>query len=369
MNIKALLVSLGAIVSYAALPAQAGLLTYQGVTFASSWKGNVLTLEIDAATHTGDWSRAQGLKALELDGIGNYSSVSVTAAPKAASGWTMSGDELTAKGCSGDTNGQAGSRLCFYGAQMALTNDMVFSFTFNGLNVKPADPHVKVEFVSAKGGKVGSLLSQTLPASPAAATPAPLPAAASTPTQTQASAPAPTPAASTTPAPAPTPTPTPVKAAASTEPAPAPSPAPAPAPVQTAASTTQTPAPTPAKAAASTEPAPAPAPAPAPIPTPAAPATPVQTVELPPSLTPPTGLPAALPAALPVALPVAASREPIVAAASIEPVRTPVSAAEPKPAAKPSADVPEPHGLALLMAGLGMMGITLRRRKKARTTS
>ena len=33
----------------AVLPASAGSLTYQGVTFTSSWTGNVLTLEIDAA--------------------------------------------------------------------------------------------------------------------------------------------------------------------------------------------------------------------------------------------------------------------------------------------------------------------------------
>jgi hypothetical protein len=149
--------------------AQAGLLSYQGVSFSSTWSGHVLTLEIDAASHTGDWAKAKGLAALELDGIGDYTSVSVSAAPSGASTWTTSSAELKAKGCSGDANGQAGSRLCFFGQQIALGDNMVFSFSFSGNAVKTVDPHVKVEFVNAKGGKVGSLLSQTLPASPSTA--------------------------------------------------------------------------------------------------------------------------------------------------------------------------------------------------------
>jgi hypothetical protein len=150
--------------------AHAGLLSYQGVTFSSSWSGQVLTLEIDAARHTGDWARARGLAALELDGIGDYTSVSVSSAPGGAASWTTSSSELNAQGCSGSTNGQAGSRLCFYGQQIDLSDNMVFSFTFSGKAVSTVDPHVKVEFVSAKGKKVGSLLSQTLPASPAPST-------------------------------------------------------------------------------------------------------------------------------------------------------------------------------------------------------
>jgi hypothetical protein len=149
--------------------AHAGLLTYQGVTFSSSWSGQVLTLEIDAAKHTDDWTWARGLAALELDGIGDYTSVSVNSAPGGAASWTTSSSELTAQGCSGSTNGQAGSRLCFYGQQIGLSDNMVFSFAFSGKAVSTVDPHVKVEFVSAKGKKVGSLLSKTLPASPATA--------------------------------------------------------------------------------------------------------------------------------------------------------------------------------------------------------
>jgi hypothetical protein len=154
------------LVCAAMTPAHAGLLTYQGVTFNSSWAGNVLTLEIDAAGRKDAWAGATGLAALELDGIGSYTSVSVAGMPNGAAGWTTSGSELNAQGCSGRTNGQAGSRLCFYGQQIALADDMVFSFTFNGNAVRPVEPHLKVAFVDSKGKNVGGLLSQTLPASP-----------------------------------------------------------------------------------------------------------------------------------------------------------------------------------------------------------
>jgi hypothetical protein len=144
------------------MPAQAGVLTYQGVTFTSTWSDNVLTLEIDAAGRTGDWSTATGLAALGIKGIGAYTGVSVTATPKGATSWTASGAEMNASGCSGSSKGAAGSRLCVSGQQIALADNMVFTFTFTGAKVSAADPHIKVEFVDAKGNKTGSLLSQTL---------------------------------------------------------------------------------------------------------------------------------------------------------------------------------------------------------------
>ncbi|MGJ7918296.1 PEP-CTERM sorting domain-containing protein [Massilia sp. LXY-6] len=151
----------------AIVPAHAGLLTYQGVSFASSWSNKVLTLEIDAASHTGDWATAKGLDALELDGIGKYTGVSVSSAPGGTASWTTSSSELNAQGCSGGTNGQAGSRLCFFGQQIGLADNMVFSFAFSGDAIQAADPHVKVDFVDANNSKAGSLLSLTLLASPA----------------------------------------------------------------------------------------------------------------------------------------------------------------------------------------------------------
>ena len=72
--------------------------------------------------------------------------------------------ELNASGCAGAGKASTGNRLCFSGQQIALGDDMVFTFMFNGAGVTASEPHVKVEFVDAKGNKVGSLLSQTLPA-------------------------------------------------------------------------------------------------------------------------------------------------------------------------------------------------------------
>jgi hypothetical protein len=79
--------------------------TNQGVTVNSSWSGNVLTLQIDAAKPTGDWSKGNGLAALEIDGIGNYNSVSVTSAPGGTGSWRTSSSELNGQGCDGGSNG------------------------------------------------------------------------------------------------------------------------------------------------------------------------------------------------------------------------------------------------------------------------
>lgn len=52
--------------------AQAGTLEFQDVSFTSSWTDSVLTLEIDAAKRTGDWSKATAIGALQLKDIGNF---------------------------------------------------------------------------------------------------------------------------------------------------------------------------------------------------------------------------------------------------------------------------------------------------------
>lgn len=164
--------TLAALLGATTMTAQAGILTLDGVTFTSNWSGNVLTLEIDAAGHTGGWSGATGLAALAIKGIGTYDNVSVGGAPGGTTAWRLSTSELKASGCSGTGNGAAGSRMCFYGQQIALADNMVFAFTFDGAGVTTSEPHVKVEFVDAKGNKVGSLVSQTLPASTMTTTPA-----------------------------------------------------------------------------------------------------------------------------------------------------------------------------------------------------
>lgn len=142
--------------------AQAGTLAFQGVNFTSSWTGNVLTLGIDAAHPTGDWSGAATIGALQLKDIGSFDSVTLSAAPAGAAGWTLSSKELNANGCSG--GGHAGTSLCFSGKPVALSDAMVFKFTFNGAATDFSSPQVKVNLFGENGRrKVGSLLGEHIP--------------------------------------------------------------------------------------------------------------------------------------------------------------------------------------------------------------
>jgi hypothetical protein len=142
--------------------AQAGTLEYQGVDFTSSWSGNVLTLEIDAANPTGSWAGATSLGALQLKNLGSFDNVSLTAAPEGATNWTLSSNELNANGCKG--GGNAGTSLCYSGAHVALTDDMVFQFTFSGGNPDPDAPQLKVNMFGPNGNqKVGSMMGAQLP--------------------------------------------------------------------------------------------------------------------------------------------------------------------------------------------------------------
>ncbi|SDE46974.1 PEP-CTERM protein-sorting domain-containing protein [Massilia sp. PDC64] len=141
--------------------AQAGTVEFQGVDFTSSWSGNVLTLEIDAANPTSSWANATSLGALQLKDLGSFDNVSLTAAPGGAANWTLSSNELNANGCTG--GGHAGTSLCYSGAHVALTDDMVFQFTFSGGNVDPTSPQLKVNMFGADGDrKVGSLMGEHL---------------------------------------------------------------------------------------------------------------------------------------------------------------------------------------------------------------
>jgi hypothetical protein len=154
------LLAAGAIAS-----AQAGTLEYQGVTFTSSWTDNVLTLEIDAAHRNGDWAAATTIGALQLKDLGSFDSVTLSAAPGGAANWTLSSNELNANGCGGGAH--VGASLCFSGEHVALSDDMVFKFTFNGAATDFSSPHVKVNLFNGDGGrKVGSLLSQNIPLQP-----------------------------------------------------------------------------------------------------------------------------------------------------------------------------------------------------------
>lgn len=157
-TVLCLLLGAGALAS-----SRAGTLEYQGVSFTSSWSGKVLTLQIDASHPGGDWSGATSLGALQLKDIGNFDNVVLTSAPDGATSWTLSSNELNANGCTG--GGHAGMGLCYSGAPVALSSDMVFQFTFSGGNPAPVSPHLKVSFFGPDGGrKVGSLLSENIPA-------------------------------------------------------------------------------------------------------------------------------------------------------------------------------------------------------------
>jgi hypothetical protein len=160
---KTLLTSLLALGAMAS--AQAGTLEFQGVTFTSSWTDNVLTLEIDAAHRSGDWASATTIGALQLKDIGRFDSVTLSSAPGGAANWTLSSNELNANGCGGGAH--VGAGLCFSGDHVALSDDMVFKFTFNGGATDFSSPHLKVNFFDEDGGrKVGSLLSENIPLAP-----------------------------------------------------------------------------------------------------------------------------------------------------------------------------------------------------------
>jgi hypothetical protein len=136
---------------------------FQGVTFTTTRTGNTLTLEIDAAHPNGDWSTATEIGALEIGSVGKFSSVSLSSSnlPGVAS-WSLSGNELTAHGCSGGN--QPDKNACYFGSHIALADDMLFTFTFTGANVDLTDPNVKVNFFATGGtSKVGSLFSQEVP--------------------------------------------------------------------------------------------------------------------------------------------------------------------------------------------------------------
>jgi hypothetical protein len=143
--------------------AHAGVLTFQGVTFTSTVTGTTLTLEIDAAHPTGDWAKATTIGALELKNLGRFDGVQLVQAPGAASGWTLSGNELSAKGCAG--GGRSDALACYSGTHITLADDMVFRFAFTGAGLDLDEPSLKVNFfIGDDKRKVGSILSQVIPA-------------------------------------------------------------------------------------------------------------------------------------------------------------------------------------------------------------
>jgi hypothetical protein len=159
MNLSRTLVSAAiAAAAFAAFPAGANTLTFQGVTFETmALDADTLQLSVlNATSATGNWTGINYLKAFELKDIAN-----VTGATLA--GWGVSVDNgLAAFGCTtGGTNG-----ACFSSTPAAsLTNSMVYTIDFTGTNLDFSAPHLKVEFLTGLNDtqKTGDLLSQTIP--------------------------------------------------------------------------------------------------------------------------------------------------------------------------------------------------------------
>lgn len=155
----------------APLSASAGSYTQDGVTFTFTDIGNVLTLEIDAAGHSGGWATATNIGTVQVKDVGTFSSVALSGegGTSAASLWTFSPNELSANGCTGGSGGN--QRACFYAAstsdRIGLTDDMLFHFTFTGGTQNFSNPELKVAFYNGNSpDKVGSLLSVNIPAVP-----------------------------------------------------------------------------------------------------------------------------------------------------------------------------------------------------------
>ena len=127
--------------------------THHGVTFTPTWSGNVLTLEIDAANPTDTWEDATMLGALQVKEVGTWTSLTITG-PDAGT-WTLSPNELTANGCAGGSGG--GMRACYSGPGIALTDDMIFTFTFTGGVQDLTYPHIKVNMLDAEGEQIGAV--------------------------------------------------------------------------------------------------------------------------------------------------------------------------------------------------------------------
>lgn len=167
---KTLKKSCAAMILALASSANAGLILDwegTGVDFYSSWlDANTLRIEIDAANPMAGWASAVNIDSIAINGPGSWSWVNasdITLNGPGTFGGPIDGTGLNAGGCQGLTLGA--NHQCWSGLA-ALTDNMYFDFTFSGgavISNQTDNPHLKVRFVDANGGKVGSLLSQDLP--------------------------------------------------------------------------------------------------------------------------------------------------------------------------------------------------------------
>jgi len=149
--------------------ASAGVIYESGVTFTSSYTGNVLTVEVDAKGRKEGWENAFYLDGFSIKTPGDFNAVTMTASAREGS-WTMlAGSELTGQGCNSNGEGKDDS-VCLTGTRFRLDDDMVFTFTFDG-KANLGTPHLKVMMLQENGKKSDTLLSrdftftaETLPA-------------------------------------------------------------------------------------------------------------------------------------------------------------------------------------------------------------
>lgn len=158
MNLSRTLLSAAiAVAAFAAAPANANTLTFQGVTFETlAVDADTLQLSIlNATSATGNWTGINYLSAFEIKDVGNVTGASLT-------GWTTTVDNgLANAGCTvGGTPG-----ACFTSSPpTALTSNMVFTIDFTGTGLDFSSPHLKVNFLTniSDTTATGNLLSQNI---------------------------------------------------------------------------------------------------------------------------------------------------------------------------------------------------------------
>ena len=111
--------ALGSLLIVAASNASAGVITQDGVVFTSTFTGNVLTLEIDAAGRTGGWAGATAIDALGIKTVGSFGSVTMRSSTGAD--WTLSSAELNASGCAGKSKTKGTAAACATAAAPSIS--------------------------------------------------------------------------------------------------------------------------------------------------------------------------------------------------------------------------------------------------------
>ncbi|MGI9245939.1 MAG: PEP-CTERM sorting domain-containing protein [Steroidobacteraceae bacterium] len=164
------LVKAGVAAGLACASLAANALTFQGVTFTTTYiSESSFSLQIaDALDATGNWADVDWIKAISVKGIGDWTDASVV----------PSGDLYTGSLNNNFCSGQGSDKeACFdFGTGVAVSNDMTFTFNFVGSSITPdMAPHIKIGFLcdGGNGSACGDLLSQDVPFGPGQEVPEP----------------------------------------------------------------------------------------------------------------------------------------------------------------------------------------------------